>query len=304
MSLSILQNVTRADIRRDPFPHVVMPQALDPALYAALADQFPATARIAGERPTRNRKFGLNGLDLLAQAGLSPLWREFVGYHVSQAFYDEFMAVFGDEVIRLYPKLAAVDGRPPSEFRVKPRSLKNRRDTHSRDDFVLDCQVMIDDTSDPRICRGPHVDDPAELFAGLIYFRHPEDKSEGGDLCVVRSRNDGALFPASDTVRITHEPAEVDPVHTEIVARVPYRPNAGVMFINSSRSLHSVTMRSASSVVRRHVNIIGETYSLNPHGLFQIERVKSPMGMGARLSRLRGMVRRALASRGEARRSK
>ena len=34
----------------------------------------------------------------------------------------------------------------------------------------------------PSAVRGPHYDRLSELFAGLLYFRHPDDTSSGGDL--------------------------------------------------------------------------------------------------------------------------
>jgi hypothetical protein len=270
-SLSILNRATKGDIERSPFPHLVLPEALDPSLYAALASQFPSVEQLADGRSMRNRKRGLNGLELLAKDFLSPLWKEFVAYHTSQAFYDQFYGLFDDEIAHLYPDLKTADGRPPSGFRTKPRSLKERRLAHRDDDFVLDCQIMVDDTSDPRVCRGPHVDDPAELFAALLYFRHPDDRSDGGELYLARSTNDAAVFPSLNVVRAVHEPAEVDEAHTEIVKRIPYGPNVAVIFLNSFRSLHAVSMRAATDVARRHVNIIGESYS-RPGGLFRIEK--------------------------------
>ena len=50
-----------------------------------------------------------------------------------------------------------------------------------------DCQVGINTPvtrNGPTAVRGPHYDRLTELFAGLLYFRHPDDRSSGGDLQV------------------------------------------------------------------------------------------------------------------------
>ena len=39
---SILQRATRADIRLDPYPHVLIHDALPPAVFQALAESFPS----------------------------------------------------------------------------------------------------------------------------------------------------------------------------------------------------------------------------------------------------------------------
>jgi hypothetical protein len=58
----------RRTIRPDPFLHIVIPDALDPDFYAALADSFPGFARIGWDDPTRrvpsNRRF-LMGADMI-----------------------------------------------------------------------------------------------------------------------------------------------------------------------------------------------------------------------------------------------
>lgn len=41
-SLSVLQKATAADVRRDPFPHLILENALPEDLYAALEASFPA----------------------------------------------------------------------------------------------------------------------------------------------------------------------------------------------------------------------------------------------------------------------
>jgi hypothetical protein len=55
----------------------------------------------------------------------------------------------------------------------------------------------------------------------------------------------------------------------EVARTVPYRPNMLVMWVNSPRALHGVSPRHPTSVPRRYVNIICETYR-QPNGLFSL----------------------------------
>jgi hypothetical protein len=284
---SILSKVSTADIRREPFAHLLIENALDAELFETLSREFPSVETVTGNATLKNGKAGINALDVIDNPGVSTAWRAFCAYHASQAFFDEVVSLFGKEISTLYPTLEKDFGKPLEKLSAKPRIVAERKGAHRQDDFVLDCQIMLDDTSDPRICRGPHVDAVEEIFAGLLYFRHPEDQSNGGELCVLRAKNPTEIFPNERAIRVDQRPAEIEDSKTEIVTQIPYAENTAIFFINSPKSLHKVTMRTASSVPRRHVNIIGESYSLNQGGLFQIlwpgETFPKPPSIGRRV---------------------
>jgi hypothetical protein len=269
---SVLAKARRADVVAEPFPHLVIRDALPAPFYDRLAAEYPSPALLADGRDYRNLKQGWNADKVAASAEVSPLWKAFVAYHHSQAFYREVVELFGDAIRARYPQIEKRRGKPIAELQVRQRHIKDRRAVHAADDFVTDCQILFDDTSDPRICRGPHVDAAVELYAGLLYFRHPDDRSGGGSLCICRAREPRAVVPAPDLFRAKHSPAEIDDADVEIVREIPYEANTLLMFLNSPASLHKVTPRSASPIVRRHVNIIGEIYSLPEGGLFRIEK--------------------------------
>jgi hypothetical protein len=274
---SILARAHKADIRRDPFPHIVIPDALDAELYDRLAREFPATAAVTKGMDLSNAKTGINAVEIVDNPAMSATWQDFAAHHSSPAFFKEVVALFGEEINRLYPFLEADFGLPLDRLRPARRIIEQRKHAHRQDDVVLDCQIMLDDTREERICRGPHVDAVEEIYAGLIYFRHPDDESKGGELCVVRAKNPMEIFPAPDAIRIRHHPAEVDDEDVEIVARVPYAANTAILFINAPNALHKVTMRSATPVPRRHVNIIAESYSLKRGGLFRVLQPGEPV---------------------------
>jgi hypothetical protein len=127
-------------------------------------------------------------------------------------------------------------------------------------DVVLDCQLGINTApTEPGRVLGPHLDNPVELFAGLLYMRRPNDPSTGGDLLIQRWRSKRRLY------RGKHR---IDDSLVETVDRIAYQPNVFVLLVNSPVSIHSVTPRSVTGMSRRLVNIIGEVYPRLPSGLF------------------------------------
>ena len=274
---SILSKANAADIRSDPFPHVIVKDALDWDVYNELERDFPNTNDIIPNGKLCNAKASINAVNIINNPAISPAWQNFAEYHSSPKFYGEVVDLFGNYIRKIYPFLESDFGKPLETLETKRRNMGERKGAHRSDDVVLDCQIMVDDTRDARVCRGPHVDAAEELYAALFYFRHPNDTSEGGELCVLQANNPTQLFPASNAIRIKHRPAELDDCETEIVTKVPYAANTAVIFINSAKSLHKVTMRSATPVRRRHINVIGESYSLKQGGLFSILKPDNPV---------------------------
>jgi hypothetical protein len=58
---------------------------------------------------------------------------------------------------------------------------------------AIDCSIGINTPVKEKgtTVRGPHHDDPMELWAGLLYMRHDKDISTGGDLegGIIHKRN-------------------------------------------------------------------------------------------------------------------
>jgi hypothetical protein len=119
-----------------------------------------------------------------------------------------------------------------------------------------------------------HTDAPDELFAGLFYFRAPDDQTVGGDLEIFRwKRNKAHLFVGSEV-----DESDAEPVHT-----VAYKPNTAVIFINSTMALHAVSARDPSPVSRRLVNIMGRVPHSIPEGLFEKKQKASWWSLGRRV---------------------
>jgi hypothetical protein len=275
---SILRGVTRADIRHEPYAHVVVEGCLPPQLYAELARTFPAdetilrlgkSAKHGRAKPNSRHDVGaqciLRNEDCFAEG-----WREFVKYHVSNVFFQEFIGLMGHEIMAAYPELERRLGRPLREVRT------GILDTPEADEceIALDCHIGINTPSRRRgSVRRVHTDAPDELFAALIYFRAENDRAGGGNLEIFQwKRNKARLFVGSEVAE-----SDAEPSHTVVT-----KPNTAVIFINSATALHAVSARSPSFVSRRLVNIMGRVPRSIPEGLFAKRQKTDLLSLGRR----------------------
>lgn len=240
---SILHGLTPDDIDHDPFPHVVVDHALDPELYGELEAALPpAEDLLRGRVPENNTPYRYSAEHILA--GASPLWREFTRLHTSRAFFAEVIALFGDTIRTLHPTIEERIGKPLEALESSIRFVEPFADV------ALDCQITYGSPV-THATRGHrvHVDRQVALYAGLLYFRHRDDHSAGGDLELYRFR--GAQ-------RAYEEGRYVDDALVERVKTVPYGANRLAFFVHSPVALHGVSIRSVTPYPRMHVNFIAE----------------------------------------------
>jgi hypothetical protein len=207
----LLEKVSR--VFKEPFPHIVIENALKREFYDKLIKTQPSPESII-----RGQPYGPNErIDLPTELTktLSPIWQEFCSYHVSMDFLQKVFDVFGGFIESLYPGVESVGMRCQPGLNTPSNTL---------------CKV-----------RGPHLDNPLELYAGLFYT-----DSDGANLEFYKWKEKkfyGKLEVPEDCV--------------ELVKTVPCRPNTYVMFLNGDKSLHGVTPRKSVNF-RRMVNIVGD----------------------------------------------
>ncbi|WP_341676584.1 2OG-Fe(II) oxygenase [Niveibacterium sp. SC-1] len=280
--LSILSNAARSDLVLDPYPHLLIENALDPQVFAQLAAHFPEDDIVRDGRPEAERWFDYPACKVLHDTAIAPIWQDFFRYHTSEAFFRELVALAGDALRRLNPDLEARIGRPLEGFRVGMRP-GGREDTLAPGaDVSMECQFYVNYTRQLRAVRGPHVDRPSELFAALLYFRDPADESEGGDLEICEAQ--APLYPDSHSVKIAELPAEIAPAAVRTIKSARYRANTLVLFLNSPRSVHAVSPRTPSPLTRRHINFCCDvpfdlfSYRLPPKLALKNRLNQMPMG--------------------------
>ncbi|WP_439135800.1 hypothetical protein, partial [Pseudomaricurvus sp.] len=70
------------------------------------------------------------------------------------------------------------------------------------------------------------------------------------------------------SIRVDRSPMEISSEQIAHVDTGYYQPNTLVLFINSPKSIHAVSQRSATDVPRRHINFCCDL----PFDLFQIRK--------------------------------
>jgi hypothetical protein len=242
---SLLARVTPADIVEEPFPHVVVREPLDAALCNRLIAEFPPMEGMTGYRAdASNKRLNYHATDALANEQLSPLWREMLLAHLSQAFLDELLGVFGESIGLTYPELAK------SFAETSPRAGVRWVDSYDSADILLEAQPAANTpvTGAATAVRGGHLDNPNKLIVGLYYLRHPDDDSTGGDLQLYRYTTEHPAF----------EQHEISQRYIEAAKTIPYQTNVLVLFLNSPLSLHGVTPRHPTHWPRLFLNLGAE----------------------------------------------
>ncbi len=249
MNLSILQNADKSQVKFEPYPYIVIHDALPLDLYKELSktyvsdDYLKSTLNI--EEYENNKRYQVSAKDYFYSDGL---WEEFIKYHTSQEFFKEVVELFGEDVIKKYHP--SLNKKFPNLMK-SPVKIRDKSDTSVA--IPLDVQPGINSpVTEESSVIGPHVDNKKEIYAGLLYMRLDEDDSEGGDLEIYRHLDDIPLTEKFD------RKARPSLDKLELVDTVPYRKNMFALFINSNVSFHGVTPRQITEHNRRLVNIIAE----------------------------------------------
>ena len=232
MTLSVLQNKTL--LVKEPYPHIVIENALPTNIYEQLEKEWPAEQLLATQPFDDGVCYRLKADEMLKPEKVSKLWKEFTEYHTSMDFYNEVKTVFSEYIKYDNPSLG-------------PRGWVEKS-AH----IWTDCQTVMHKPV-TTTTRSPHIDNPREIYAGLFYMPYKEDTSTGGEF---------QIYDSIDLVQdVDMKKGRQIFEHNlgSVVKTVPYKANTFVMFLNNStKAIHGVTPRTNASVHRRSVNIIAE----------------------------------------------
>lgn len=227
---NVLMNISK--VREYPFPHAGSFSCLPDNIYDELVKTRPPLIYDKGEY--NNKRMDCNANTSLKSDTLPPLWKDFIEYHTSHAFYLKILEHFGYYFKQFYPQLK------------KMKDYKTAiRYSGEEADIYLDCQMSINTpVKEKSTVNHPHVDNPLELWASLLYMKEPDDNA-GGDLVLHK-----CIKPPT-----FHGRRQADLECIRPVMHIPYSPNTYVCFINSPMSIHSVTEREVTDKNRLMVNI-------------------------------------------------
>ncbi len=250
---SLLSKAKEIDVVADPFPHLILRNALEENLYLKLVAEMPSLTLVSKgvenneiDLSSSNKRFNYLAKESLNDNQITPLWKKFIALHTSSAFLGEFLNIFKRYILKIYPNLEEEYG----SFEVL-RSGTRKIDTFDKSDVLLDALISMNTpvVTRPTSVRRAHVDLPDKLFAGLFYMRDPQDTSTGGDLEIYK-------FKQSRPCGFNDCQIYADCV--EHVKTIKYEQNVLVLFLNSIHSLHGVTVRSSTNYPRYFVNLVGE----------------------------------------------
>lgn len=241
---SVLDGRTPADVRTEPFAHIVVDNALPAAAYDALASSFPSFREVGWDgTPPSNQRFARSTFLYEILDTVPDCWRAFGARHTSRTFLRQVYALFkGHWTPAAEAEWARLESATLGLFMRDPDA-----------DIQCDARAELNTpvTDAPSSVRGGHLDTANRLFSGLLYMRPDGDDTPGGDLCLYRpaagmdprARKNAFAFDSEELVE---------------AARVPYAANRLVMFPNSPAAIHGVTPRPLTPWQRNYVFITAE----------------------------------------------
>ena len=237
---SVLHNKNNVKFVETPFPYLVIDNALPKEYYKILVENFPSNKKIIDKNEYKeNYAYRYNAANSLEDTEISYVWRNFVKYHTSYDFVDDFYNFFLSSIEKNYP---SSKGKLPSKENTGVRFKQNNY-------FNLDCQFVINTpNSNESAVIEPHLDNPKEFYAGLLYMREKDDDSTGGNLTTHKFK-DQPIFHGKSRTRYEN---------INLIEEIEYKENRLVMFLNTLKSIHGVSKRSKTNYYRKYINIIGE----------------------------------------------
>jgi hypothetical protein len=241
--------VDRGRLVRDPYPHLVVEDALAPDLAATLLQEMPPLEVFTrGADAGSNLRFALASAHALADSRVASRWKEAQRACLGglEDLLQRFVRRFADDIGGAYADFRRRFGDPAAL-----RAVERGRPGRAPHEVGMEAQMVVNTPArvgGTRV-RGAHVDQPDKLISALLYLRAPEDDSTGAELELYTATNPALTFDA-----VNETPLD----NVRPVVRYPYRHNLLILPLNTPRSLHGVTPRSATPRPRYHLHLVGE----------------------------------------------
>ena len=251
---SLLQK--KPTVQTDPYPHVIIEDALPWDLYENLEAEFPEKTLLATDPFDNGICYRLKADKLLSLTFESGLWRDFAEYHTSAEWFNEVNELFKPYMPGVLHKTFTED------------DLGARGWADENKNIWTDCQLVMHKPIEERTTRTPHIDNPMEMWAGLLYMPCSNDQSTGGEF---------QIYSTQSSVQKVDKKAGRQIYDSDlgtVVKTIPYKRNTFVMFANNSpNTVHGVSLRQNATLNRRSVNIIGE-FKRGYATMYDVQEVK------------------------------
>ena len=243
LPISILSKADPSMVKMDPFPHIVLIDAL-PLEYANnLTSSFP---KHLFDSTLNNKRLDISAINVVNSPDISQDWKQFITYHSSKEFFKEVLRLFEHSLLLNKNINLATLNNLNTGIRFQ--------DTFDEKDCLLDAQISINTpVTKKSSVRKAHTDNTNKIFSGLFYLRQSDDDSSGGDLQICDWNHD---YSYNKKLQIYKE--SLSPRHYSVFDEIPYANNVAVLFLNSLDALHCVTPRDLTVHTRTFVNLVGE----------------------------------------------
>lgn len=208
---------------------------------------LPDWKQVAGyykEKPGKNQRINIHAAQMLMTDCVNRQWAK-VAYQMTShdAWKHAYLPVFKESIQKLYPRLEERMGRRIDDWTVGRRLIDKNCNVYL--DFQLSYNTPTEDTEST--VSKPHIDNPVELVAGLLYLREEGDDA-GGELQVFACPN--PKFEGKADLR--------QDVEKSLLFTVPYGDKNGIMFLQTPFSVHGVTPRKPTNKARRFISFSAE----------------------------------------------
>lgn len=285
---SVLSRANFSNVGTKPYEHILVMNALEPELYAALEEAYPPLSKLMSLSAitTPKSRVGSNvRRDIPAQTSLKGynaekdkngelkgdgvvhrLWQRFVEYHISDLFYEDLSRLAGQHIAKKHGAKYVYGNKGyryagTRTYRPMPGAkTQTHMAAHSGSPSIdMDCQISFNTPVTKRSAvRGAHIDSAQKIFGALFYFKHAEDKSHGGDFNLYSCKKPCKPLPQNRIKTGNGHKAHTmySPRDVHVAKVAPYSANTFVLFINSKMAVHGVSPRSVTKYPRRLINFI------------------------------------------------
>ena len=231
---SVLQNFKKEKhFFNEPYAHIVIENCLPLKTFEMLYENFPVQTVKDNFKLVDGHTYRGLANDFISSKRVEAkqCWIDFFEYHTSQEFYNEVLTIF-------------------NETRwIKDEKVKVRH-TEGDAKIVTDTQFVIHQPT-TGTTRSTHIDNPLEIYAGLLYMRQRGDNAKGGDF---------VIYDAPEINKVVAKTGREIPkdIEKKEHKKITYKENTFVMFLNTNKSVHGVTPRENALHDRLSINIIAE----------------------------------------------
>ena len=236
--MGIFRGLTPDSICHDPFPHVVIENALDLTLCSELIDSLDNAGPIFDfSKSAPGIKSHIKSRDVLGIELIPHAWKALVKEHIDPLQLKELIAAFTPAIRQLYPFLEHQHGN------IEKWTI-GQRYVHSAQDFTLlvDAQLSQHAPSPNAFIqeRGPHIKMTNKLLICQYLLRLKDDADEGGQYEFFSSRGRNLEFSRDQQI------AASSLAELEVKKSVEYAANTAIVFLNSPFSIQAFTKRKTS----------------------------------------------------------